>query len=83
MATVVTSSELASLLEQLGWGNNVNDLVQAILSNGAIPTAVIATYLQALLASPAGLDDQAIPGVTPQQGTGITNFLANKHLVGT
>lgn len=81
MSTVVTSTELATLFQQLGWTASQNDLVQAALTAG-IPAHVIVLYLQALAASPGGMDDQSIAGVTPAQGTQITTFLKSKGLVG-
>jgi hypothetical protein len=78
----VNSGKLLSLFVQLGWTNNIPDLLQAALTSG-VPCSSVALYLEALLATPDGMNDQAIPNVTPANGAAITAFLKGKGLVGT
>lgn len=81
MATVINDKVFLDLFASLGFTNG-NDLLQRV-GNAGIPASVIYTYLQALQASPSGLNDQTISGVTPTQGTQITTFLKNQGLVVT
>lgn len=81
MATVVNTGALRSRLQTLGW-QPVNDILAAILS-ASIPASEIVAYLDALIASPAGLNDQAITGCPAAVATQITTFLRNHNLVDT
>lgn len=80
MSGVVNSSAFLTRFATLGWTTSTADLLQAIGSSG-IPAVVIAAYLDALIATPTGLNDQTIAGVTAVQGSAITNFLKSKGLV--
>jgi hypothetical protein len=83
MSTVVNSNVILNQFKALGWTNGVNELLDAVLGAGK-PASVFSLYLAALITTPTGLlDDQAISGVTPAQGTAITSFLRAKGLVGT
>lgn len=81
MSTVVNSQAFSDVFTKLGWVNNQSDLLSAALSAG-LPAEVILAYLDALAASPTGLNDQTITGVTAAQGTAITTFLKARALVG-
>ena len=82
MSTVVNSADILGIFDQLGWKQNQQDLLQAVF-NATIPAAVIVAYLNALIQTPGGMNDQAITGVTPAQGSAITTFLKTHGLVGT
>jgi hypothetical protein len=77
----VNANEFLKRFNSLGWQNG-NDLAQQI-ANAGLPAPVVLAYLDALIVSPAGLNDQTIAGVSPAQGSAITNFLKNKTLVDT
>jgi hypothetical protein len=81
MSTVVNAKALGDVFTTLGYTNQ-NDLLAAALSSG-IPAAAVLAYFSALAATPSGLNDQTISGVTPSQGTSITAFLKARGLVGT
>lgn len=81
MSTVVNDKVFLDAFATLGWGNP-NDLLAKIASAG-LPAAVILAYLNALIATPSGLNDQNIAGVSAAQGTAITNFLKTAGLVVT
>lgn len=81
MATTFNSTDLINRFATLGWKNSQQDLLTAVATAG-LPTSVIVAYLDALIAaSPGGLNDQTITGVTGAQGTAITNFLHGRGLV--
>lgn len=81
MSTVVNAAEFLHRFATLSW-QNPNDLLVAVEGAG-IPAAVVIAYLDALIATPASLNDQTITGVTAAQGTAITSFLKSKQLVAT
>lgn len=81
MTAVFNSTDLLNRFKTLGWTSSQQDLLQAVENSGVAAT-VIVSYLDALTAaSPGPLNDQTIAGVTPAQGTSITNFLKNRGLL--
>lgn len=81
VSTVFNSTDILTRFNTLGWKTSQGDLLGAVATSG-LPTSVIVAYLDALIAaSPGGLNDQSVTGVTPAQGTAITNFLRLKGLI--
>jgi hypothetical protein len=83
MATVVNIAEITRRFQELGWTNlNVADTVNA-LAGGNIPAGEFMKYLDAVLASPGGFDDQAIVGCAATNATKITNALRARGVEAT
>ena len=81
MATVINVATIKPLIDQLGWGQlNVAEALGSIKEAGIPPVAVLA-YLNALVASPTGLDDQTITGCDPAVATQITVYLTQKGVI--
>lgn len=84
MATVVNVNELQKRFNTLGWtsGITVVEVLNA-LAAAAVPATDLVAYLDALIASPSGLNDAAIQGCPANVATGITGYFASKTLTVT
>lgn len=81
MASVVNISTIGSKMIQLGWTSiQVSDVVAGLASAG-IPASEFCAYLEALIATPEGMNDQAIAGCPGADATKITNYLKNHQAV--
>ena len=81
MATVVNVEGLGERFRTLGWSTlSLTEVVEAAAANGVASAALVA-YLDALIAAPASLDDQAIPGCAAATATKVTGYLKSKGVV--
>jgi L-ribulose-5-phosphate 3-epimerase UlaE len=75
VAIVVSVNEIRKRLETLGWTNlSATDVVDAIAKAGVSAASLVA-YLDAVIASPAGCDDQQIAGCAAADANKLTNAL--------
>lgn len=78
MATVVNVTEISKRFEVLGWVNiSAADVVDALVKN-SIPAAQFIAYLDVVVATPAGFDDQTIAGCPAANATKITAALKSR-----
>jgi hypothetical protein len=79
MATIVNTNEFSKRFVTLGWDQQINlsELIEGMKSNNISASAVIA-YLDALIATPIGLNDQTIIGCSAATATKITTYLVGK-----
>jgi hypothetical protein len=77
MATVVNITEFSKRFEILGWSINLIELIEG-LGKVNIPAAAAIAYLDALIASPNGLDDQTIADCPAATATKLTIYFKGK-----
>lgn len=81
MATVVNIPAIQERFVTLGWTNvSIADVVSG-LASAAIAAVELIAYLDALIAAPAGVNDQTIAGCLPADGSKITNYLKARGAV--
>jgi hypothetical protein len=79
LATVINTCELSKRFTVLGWDGmiNLSELIEGMRNNNISAVAALA-YLDALVATPTGLDDQAITGCPAATATKITTYFKSK-----
>ena len=75
MSTVVNLKEFDNRFQTLGWNVSSSNLVEFLNNHPAITAVELIKYLDALLANPAGMNDQTITGVTTTDANTITAAL--------
>jgi hypothetical protein len=82
MAIVVSATVLERKFRELEWGGNLSpEVILAWLTQNSVTGAEFVAYLNALLANPDGVDDQAIGSCPAAKASKITGVLASKKLV--
>jgi hypothetical protein len=81
MASVVNVPEIQKRFASLGWTSlSISEVLEGLRAASVASTELIA-YLDSLIATPAGDDDQAIAGCPVASANKITAFLKSKNVV--
>jgi hypothetical protein len=78
MATIVSITEVLKRFQQLGWSSLSSSEVADFLRVNSVPSTSLISYLDALIATPSGLNDQTIAGCPAADATKITGALKAK-----